>query len=161
MSKFPITDQGYEKLEQEIKHLKYTERPNIIDAIATARELGDLSENAEYHSAREKQSFIEGKIVDLEDKYARAEVIDVNKFSGSQVKFGATVTVIDDETEEEFTYQIVGEYEADISKKRISIISPMAKALMGKEVGDIIEVKSPAGEKNYEILKVEFKAINL
>lgn len=161
MDKFPISVKGHEKLEKEIKHLKTVERPAIIEAIATAREFGDLSENAEYHAAREKQSFIEGRILDLEDKFSRSEVIDHTKFSGNAVKFGATVTLIDDETEEEATYLIIGEYEADISKKRVSIKSPIAKAIIGKSVGDIVEVKTPKGIKNYEILAVKYEALDL
>ena len=121
MSKFPITSTAFEKLKEEIHYLKYTERPNISKSIAEAREFGDLSENAEYHAAREKQSFIEGRIIDLEDKMARAEIIDITKLFGDSIKFGATVQLIDDETEEQVTYHIVGEYEADITKKRISI----------------------------------------
>ena len=154
MDKFPITQQGYDKLEQEIKQLKHVERPAIIEAIATAREFGDLSENAEYHAAREKQSFIEGRILDLEDKFSRAEIIDTSKLSTDSVKFGATVKVIDDDTEEESTYHIVGEYEADITKKRISTKSPLAKALIGKSIGDIVEVTTPKGGKAFEIVEI-------
>lgn len=159
MVKFPITQKGYEKLEREIKQLKHTERPAIIDAIATAREFGDLSENAEYHAAREKQSFIEGRILDLEDKFSRAEIIDTSKLSSDSVKFGATVKLIDDDTEEECTYHITGEYEADITKSRISIQSPLTKALIGKSVGDIVEVTTPKGTKAYEILKISFEEL--
>lgn len=161
MLKFPITKKGLEKLEQEIKYLKHVERPNIIQAIATAREFGDLSENAEYHAARERQSFVEGRIIELEDKLARAEVIDIAKLSGKNVKFGATVTLIDDETDEELVYQIVGEYEADLAKKRISIMSPIAKALIGKTIGDIVEVVTPKGAKSYEIIDVEYMDIQI
>ena len=161
MTKFPITIKGFEKLEQEIKHLKHVERPNIIEAISVAREFGDLSENAEYHAAREKQSFVEGRILDLEDKLARAEVIDITKLDGNTIKFGATVSLIDDETEEESVYCIVGEYEADITKKRVSIASPIAKALIGKGAGDIVEVATPRGSKSYEVLSVEYKEIEL
>lgn len=159
--KFPITKKGFENLEQEIKYLKYTERPKTIEAIATAREFGDLSENAEYHAAREKQGFIEGRILDLEDKMARAEIIDISKLSGAFIKFGATVKLIDDETEEEVTYHIVGEYEADITKKRISIASPIAKALIGKTVGDIVKVSTPKGSKSYEVVEVQYNELNL
>ncbi len=161
MVKFPITPQGYKKLEQEIKHLKQVERPNIITAIATAREFGDLSENAEYHAAREKQSFVEGRILDLEAKFSRAEIIDFTKFSNDSVKFGASVQLIDDDTEEKSTYHIVGEYEMDINKKRISIQSQLAKALIGKSVGDIVEVLTPKGGKAYEILDIRFQNLDL
>jgi transcription elongation factor GreA len=159
MGKFPITPSGYKKLEAEIKQLKTFERPNVITAIATAREFGDLSENAEYHAAREKQSFIEGRILDLGGRLSRAEVIDSSKLSGDTVKFGATVKVVDDETEEEFTYQILSEYEADISQKKISLSSPLARALIGKSVGDLVEVHTPKGVKGYEILGVKFDKI--
>jgi transcription elongation factor GreA len=158
MAKFPITKQGFERLEKEIKQLKSVERPKIIEAISTAREYGDLSENAEYHAAREKQSFVEGRIIDLEDKVARAEVIDHELLSGDSVKFGATVKIIDDETEEEHTYHIVGEYEADISKKLISVVSPLARAMIGKRKGDIIEVITPKASKSYEIIDVLYKS---
>lgn len=161
MDKFPITQQGYEKLEKEIKQLKYVERPAIIEAIATAREFGDLSENAEYHAAREKQGFIEGRILDLEGKFSRAEIIDTSKLSADSVKFGATVKLIDDDTEEESTYHIVGEYEADISKRRISTKSPLAKALIGKSIGDIVEVITPKGGKAYEIVEISFQKFKL
>lgn len=156
MDKFPISKKGHEKLTKEIKHLKAVERPAVIEAIATAREFGDLSENAEYHAAREKQSFIEGRILELEDKLARSEIIDHTKFTGETVKFGATVTLLDDETEEEATYLIIGEYEADINKKQVSIKSPIARALIGKSVGDIVEVRTPKGTKNYEIIAIKY-----
>ena len=161
MAKFPITQKGFKKLEQEIKNLKHLERPKIIEAIATARDFGDLSENAEYHAAREKQSFNEGRILDLEDKMARSEIIDITKLSGNTIKFGALVELIDDETEEHVTYHIVGEYEADIVKRRISIVSPIAKALIGKSVGDIVEVVTPKGSKSYEVVSIEYKDIDL
>jgi len=161
MSKFPITKQAYAKLEQEIRKIKTEDRPRIIEAIATARDLGDLSENAEYHAAREQQSFAEGRILELEDKVARAEVIDISKLTGDHVKFGATVNLIDDETEEEVTYIIVGEYEADISKHRISISSPLSRALIGKSAGDVVDVTTPGGTRSYEILSVEFKDFNI
>lgn len=161
MVKFPITQKGYEKLEQEIKQLKYTDRPAIIEAIATAREFGDLSENAEYHAAREKQSFIEGRILDLEDKFSRADIIDVSKLSDDSVKFGATVELIDDDTEEQCVYHVVGEYEADIAKSRISTQSPLARALIGKKVGDIVDVSTPKGSKTYEITKISFQELEL
>lgn len=157
MTKFPITQKGYDKLEQEIKDLKYKERPKIIEDIASAREFGDLSENAEYHAAREKQSFVEGRILDLEDKLARAEKIDVAKLSGDIVKFGARVVLLDSDTDEEEEYLIVGEYEADITKKRISIVSPIARSLIGKKEGDIVEVKTPGGIKEYDIVSVKFE----
>ena len=156
MDKFPITRKGYEKLEREIKQLKSVERPAVIEAISTAREFGDLSENAEYHAARDKQSFIEGRILDLEDKFSRAEIIDTSKLKADSVKFGATVKLIDDDTEEESTYHITGEYEADISKSRISTKSPLAKALIGKAIGDIVEVSTPKGDKALEILDISF-----
>lgn len=161
MVKFPITHKGFDNLEKEIKHLKHIERPKVIDDIATAREFGDLSENAEYHAAREKQSFIEGRILDLEDKMARAEIIDISKLSADSVKFGATVKLLDDETEEIVIYHIVGEYEADISKKRISIASPTAKAMIGKSVGDVVEVITPGGQKSYEVLEISFQELDL
>ena len=159
MEKFPITKDGFAKLEQEIKHLKHVDRPNVVQAIADARDLGDLSENAEYEAAREKQSFIEGRIVELEDKMARSEIIDITKLSGPGIKFGATITVIDDDTEEEKTYSIVGEYEADLSKNLLSVRSPIARALIGKSQGDFVEVKTPGGPKFYEVEKVEYKAL--
>lgn len=154
--KFPITRLGFEKLKQEIRQLKSVERPKIVEAIATAREYGDLSENAEYHAAREKQSFIEGRILDLEDKSARAEVIEHTSLSSDSVKFGATVKIIDNDTEEESEYSIVGEYEADISKKLISIVSPLAKSMIGKQKGDIVEVVTPKTSKSYEILDISY-----
>lgn len=161
MAKFPITQKGFELLEKEIKHLKHVERPNTITAIATARDFGDLSENAEYHAAREKQSFIEGRILDLEDKLSRAEIIDVSKLSKESVKFGATVKLVDDDTSEESTYVIVGEYEADINKRRVSVQSPIAKALIGKAIGDIVEVTTPKGKRVFEILEISYQDINL
>ena len=160
MDKFPITRKGYEKLEREIKQLKSVERPAVIEAISTAREFGDLSENAEYHAARDKQSFIEGRILDLEDKFSRAEIIDTSKLKADSVKFGATVKLIDDDTEEESTYHITGEYEADISKSRISTKSPLAKALIGKAIGDIVEVSTPKGDKAFEILDISFSDLD-
>lgn len=155
--KIPMTLRGYEKLEEELKHLRNNERPAIIKAIAEAREHGDLSENAEYHAAREKQSFIEGRILELESKTSRAEVIDASKLGGDVVKFGATVTLIDDDTEEKIVYQIVGEDEADIKTGFLSITSPLARALIGKQVKDSVEVNTPKGSKSYEIIKVLFK----
>ena len=155
-AKFPITITGYHKLEEELKGLKSVERPAISRAISEARELGDLSENAEYHAAREKQSFIEGRILDLEDKMARAEVIDVSKLSGDTIKFGANVTLRDEDTEEKISYQIVGEYESDISKALISVSSPLSRALIGKSKGDYVEVVTPRGTKAYEVLAVSY-----
>jgi len=161
MSSFPITKKGHEKLTQEIKTLKHVDRPAVIEAIADAREFGDLSENAEYHAAREKQSMIEGRILDLEDKVARSDIIDVSKLSGDTIKFGATVSLIDEDTDDEVSYVIVGEYEADISKKRISIASPIAKALIGKKIKDLVEVITPRGSKSYEVLDVKYQEIDL
>ena len=152
-----MTPEGYARLEEELRHLKSVERPAVIRAIAEAREHGDLSENAEYHAARERQSFIEGRLAELEDKISRAEVIDVSKLSGRQVKFGATVTLVDEDTEEKAAYQIVGQDESDIRTKRLSITSPLARALIGKQVGETVEVSAPGGAKSYEIVKVQFK----
>jgi transcription elongation factor GreA len=157
MEKVPMTTGGYERLQEELKNLKSVERPAINQAIASAREHGDLSENAEYHAARERQSFVEGRIGELEDKISRAQVIDVSKLDGKTVKFGATVTIADEETDEESTYQIVGELEADISAGLLSITSPLARALIGKTVGDSVEVATPRGSKDYEVVKVKFK----
>lgn len=160
MDKFPITLEGFIQLEKELKNLKTTERPAVIQAIAEARAHGDLSENAEYAAAREKQSFIEGRIKELEDKIARAEVIDPSKLHGSSsVKFGAKVKLIDSDTEEEIAYQIVGEYEADIDARKISIVSPLARALIGKTIGDYIEVSAPRGIKAYEVISVSYTHI--
>mmetsp|Transcript_28771 Transcript_28771/g.54595 ORF Transcript_28771/g.54595 Transcript_28771/m.54595 type:complete len:160 (+) Transcript_28771:155-634(+) len=155
MEKIPMTHAGAQALETELKHLKTEERPTIIKAIAEAREHGDLSENAEYHSAKEKQSFIEGRIKELEGVISLAEVIDPSKMSGS-IKFGATVTLVDEDTDEEKTYQIVGEYEANIEKGLLNIKSPIARALIGKEEGDSVEVRTPGGEKSYEVLKISY-----
>ena len=152
-----MTADGYARLEEELRHLKSVERPAVIRAIAEARDHGDLSENAEYHAARERQSFIEGRLSELEDKISRADVIDVAKLSGKQVKFGATVTLVDEDTDEKTAYQIVGQDEADIKTKRLSITSPLARALIGKQVGDSVEVATPGGSKVYEIVKVQFK----
>ena len=156
MERFPITLKGHQKLIEEIKILKTVERPTIIQAISDARELGDLSENAEYHAAREKQGFVEGRIIDLEDKNARAEIIDISKMSGPIVKFGATIQLIDEDTEENFSYTIVGDYEADLNKGRLSLSSPIARALIGKSVGDSVDVVTPKGTKTYEIEKVAY-----
>lgn len=156
MEKNPITPAGFDTLQKELKRLKTIERPTIIQAIAEARELGDLSENAEYHAARERQSFIEGRIGELEDKIARADVIDLSKLSGDIVKFGAIVTLLDEETEEHATYQIVGADESDIKEKRLSIASPLARALIGKKKADSVEFSTPRGKKFYEVLEVKF-----
>jgi len=156
MDKLPITSAGFEKLERELKELKSKDRPAVIEQIAAAREHGDLKENAEYHAAREKQGFIEGRIAELEDKVARAEIIDVSTISGSSVKFGASIIVFDNDTEEEKTYQIVGEYEADLEKGLISIVSPIARALIGKEEGDVVDVVTPGGKKSYEVVEVKY-----
>ena len=156
MDRLPMTSDGYSRLVDEIKRLKTIERPAIIRAIAEARTHGDLSENAEYHAARERQSFIEGRLMELEDKVARAEVIDISKLSGSVVKFGATVTLADEETDEEQTFRIVGEDEADIKDGRLSVSSPLARALIGKGKGDSVEVSTPRGAKSYEVVTVAF-----
>ena len=155
MEKILMTKAGFQKLDEELKHLKSVERPAIIQAIAEAREHGDLSENAEYHSAKEKQSFIEGRIKELEGAISLADVIDPSRLSGP-VKFGATVQLVDEDTDEEKTYQIVGEYEADIEKGLLNIKSPLARALIGKEAGDSVEVRTPGGEKAYEILDIRY-----
>lgn len=156
MDKVPMTVSGYASLEEELKRRQQVERPRIIQAIAEARSHGDLSENAEYHAAKEAQSLNEGRIAELEDKLSRAEVIDVSKLSGSTVMFGATVTLVDEDTEEQKVYQIVGEAEADVKAGRVSITSPTARALIGKKVGDTVEVNTPGGGKSYEVLKVTF-----
>lgn len=158
MEKFPITAEGFARMEAELKHLKAVERPAVIRAIAEAREHGDLSENAEYHAAREKQSFIEGRVLELEATVSRAQVIDVAALKGSTtIKFGATVTLLDEDTEEKVTYQLVGEYEADIKAGKLSITAPLARALINKKVGDAVEVITPKGGKSYEVLKVEYR----
>ncbi len=151
-----MTAAGHESLEVELKNLKTVERHAVIKAISEAREHGDLSENAEYHAAKEKQSFIEGRLIELESMIGRAEVIDPKTLGGKTVKFGATVTVIDEDTEEEANYQIVGDHEADVAEGKISISSPIARGLIGKEAGDVIEINTPGGGKSYEILKIAF-----
>jgi transcription elongation factor GreA len=156
MEKVPMTAEGYRALDEELKRLKSVERPAVIAAISEARSHGDLSENAEYHAAKERQGWIEGRIAEIEDKLSRAQVIDVSKLSGAQVKFGATVTVVDEDTEDEARYQIVGEHEADVKQGRVSVTSPIARSLIGKEKGDVVEVNTPGGVKAYEILKVEW-----
>ena len=157
MERIPMTAEGHAALQSELKTLKSVERPNIIAAIAEARAHGDLSENAEYHAAKEKQSFIEGRISELDDKLARADVIDTSKLTGTTVRFGATVTIMDEETEEESRYKIVGEDEADVASGKVSITSPIARALIGKDIEDVVEVSAPGGAKSYEIMNVEFK----
>ncbi|SHH07207.1 transcription elongation factor GreA [Cognatiyoonia sediminum] len=156
MEKIPLTQAGFDKLDEELKHLKTVERPAIIKAIAEAREHGDLSENAEYHSAKEKQSFIEGRVKELEGAISLADVINPSKLSGS-IKFGATVELADEDTDEEKTYQIVGEYEADIDAGRLNIKSPLARALIGKDEGDSVDVRTPGGTRSYEILSITYK----
>lgn len=156
MDKMPITRNGLARMEEELRNLKSVERPAVIKAIAEARAHGDLSENAEYNAAREKQSFIEGRILELEDKVSRAEVIEFTEFSSDSVRFGATVEVMDEETDEEATYQIVSEYEADLENGLISISAPIARALIGKKVGDTIEVHTPKGSRYYEILSIQY-----
>ncbi|HEX9809802.1 MAG TPA: transcription elongation factor GreA [Alphaproteobacteria bacterium] len=156
MHKVPMTKEGYKTLLEEVKRLKTVERPAIVKAIEDARSHGDLSENAEYHAARERQGFIEGRLAELEDKLARAEVIDISRLSGSVVRFGATVTVADEDTDEESTYRIVGEEEANISAGRLSVTSPLARALIGKQKGDTFELTTPGGSKGYEVVKVTY-----
>ena len=156
MEKVPMTADGYTRLQEELKHLKTVERPTVIRAIAEAREHGDLSENAEYHAARERQSFIEGRVLELEDRISRAEVIDVTALSGDSVKFGATVKLADEDTDEEATYQIVGQDESDIKAGRLSVTAPLARGLIGKSVGDVVEVTTPNGSKSYEVMDIQF-----
>jgi transcription elongation factor GreA len=156
MDKVPITKTGYEALHTELKIMKDVERPTIIKAISEAREHGDLSENAEYHSAKEKQSFIEGRIKELESLISRADVIEPSKMSGTIIRFGATVALVDEDTEEERTYQIVGEPEADINNGRLNMRSPLARALIGKEEGDSVGVTTPGGARSYEVLSVRY-----
>jgi transcription elongation factor GreA len=156
VDKVPMTPSGFKKLQEELRMRQQEERPRIIEAISEARAHGDLSENAEYHAAKEAQSHNEGRITELEDLLARAEVIDLTKMSGDTVKFGATVKIVDEDTEEEKTYQIVGDQEADVKDGRISISSPISRALIGKIVGDSIEVNAPGGSKSYEILAINW-----
>lgn len=151
-----MTAQGYRALDEDLKRLKTIERPAVTVAIGEARLHGDLKENAEYHAAKDRQGWIEGQIVQIGDMIARAQVIDVTKLSGTQIKFGATVSLTDQDTDEQARYQIVGEHEADVKKGRISITSPIARAMIGKESGDVVEVKSPGGLKAYEITNVEW-----
>ena len=152
-----MTTGGYERLVDELKHLKTVKRPQVIRAIAEAREHGDLSENAEYHAARDRQGFIEGRLAELEDKLSRAEVIDVSSLKGGVVRFGATVRIIDEDTDAKTTYQIVGADEADIGSGLLSVISPLARALIGKKKGDAADVSTPGGHKFYEIVSVRYK----
>jgi transcription elongation factor GreA len=157
MQKYPMTTVGHAALEAELKQLKTVERPEIIQAISVAREHGDLSENAEYHAAKEKQGFIEGRIQELESKLSLAQIIDVNKLDSETITFGATVKIVNEDTDEESAYQIVGEDEANIKNGKVSITAPIARALIGKEVGDTIEVNAPGGSKGYEIIEIEYK----
>ena len=156
MDKVPITNKGFAALEEELRHRQQVERPRIIQSISEARALGDLSENAEYHAAKEAQSLNEGRVMELESLIARAEIIDVTKLSGDRIKFGAIVKLVDEDTEQERIYQIVGEPEADVRSGRVSVTSPIARALMGKKVGDTVEVTTPGGGKSYEVVGVRF-----
>jgi len=156
MDKVPMTSSGHAAMLDEIKHLKSVERPRIIRAIEEARSHGDLSENAEYHAAKEQQGWLEARVAELEDKISRAEVIDISRLGGDTIKFGATVTLVDEDTDEEARYQIVGEFEADVKQGKISITSPIARALIGKAEGDTVEVMTPGGGKSYEIIKIRF-----
>ena len=157
MDKVPMTAEGHSAMMDEVKHLKTVERPRIIKAIEEARSHGDLSENAEYHAAKEQQGWTEARVAELEDKLSRAEIIDISKLSGDTVMFGAKVTLIDEETDEKTAYQIVGEFEADVKKGKISVSSPIARAIIGKRKGDSVEVNTPGGGKSYEIAKVSWK----
>ncbi len=157
MEKIPLTAKGFAALEEELKQRQQVDRQRIIQAISEARALGDLSENAEYHAAKEAQSLNEGRIMELESLIARAEIIDISKLSGDRIKFGATVKLLDEDTEEEKTYQIVGEPEADVRSGRVSVASPIGRALIGKGVGDTVEVSTPGGGKSYEIVDVAFR----
>ena len=157
MDKVPMTAEGHAAMMDEVKHLKSVERPRIIKAIEEARSHGDLSENAEYHAAKEQQGWTEARVAELEDKLSRAEIIDISKLSGDTVKFGAKVTLIDEETDEKTAYQIVGEFEADVKKGKISVSSPIARAIIGKKKGDSVEVNTPGGGKSYEIAKVAWR----
>ena len=157
MERVPMTIEGHKALEDELQRLKSEERPRIIQAIAEARAHGDLSENAEYHSAKDAQGMNEAKVADFEDKLGRADVVDPTKMSGTTVKFGATVRLVDEDTDEEVSYKVVGDLEADVKNAKVSISSPIARALIGKSVGDSVEVTTPKGSRSYEILKVEWK----
>ena len=157
MERIPMTAEGYARLETELKRLKTVERPDVIKSLSAAREHGDLAGNAEYHAARGRQSFIEGRVRELEDKLSRAEVIDVSKLSGKDVKFGATVTLADEETDEKKTYQLVGADEADVNDGRLSITSPVARALIGRGIGDSVHVNTPNGGRSYEVIKINYR----
>ncbi len=157
MEKAPMTAEGLSQLEDELRRLKTEERPGVIRALAEAREHGDISENAEFHAARERQGFIEGRVAEIEDIISRAEVIDTSKLSGKVVRFGANVRLADEDTDEETTYRIVGSHEADIAEGRLSVTSPLARALIGKSIGDSVEVTTPRGSKAYEIVKVSYR----
>lgn len=156
MDKIPMTIDGHEKLNNELNNLKKVERPQVIQDIAEARAHGDLSENAEYHAAKERQSFIEGRIQELESVLGRADVINTSKFTNDVIRFGAYVTIVDEDTDEETTYQIVGDYEGDMENKKISLTAPLAKALIGKATEDSVSVKTPKGEKSYEVLEIRY-----
>ncbi len=157
MQRVPMTAAGYARIEAELRQLKSVKRPEVIRAIADAREHGDIAENAEYHAAKERQAFIEGRMAELEDKFSRADVIDVSKLSGRVIKFGATVKLADEDTEAVVTYQIVGEVEADVKKGRLSVTSPLARALIGRSTGDSVEVEAPGGAKSFEIIRVRYR----
>ena len=157
MKRVPMTAGGYARIEAELRQLKSVKRPQVIRAIADAREHGDISENAEYHAAKERQAFIEGRMAELEDKISRADVIDVSKLSGRVIKFGATVKLADEDTDAVVTYQIVGELEADVKNGRLSVTSPLARALIGRSTGDSVEVEAPGGAKSFEIIRVRFR----
>jgi transcription elongation factor GreA len=157
MDKVPMTANGHQAMLEEIKHLKSVERPRIIKLITEARAHGDLSENAEYHAAKDQQGWLEARVAELEDKVSRAEVIDVTKLSGDTVKFGAFITLVDEDTDEQAIYQIVGEFEADVKKGKISVTSPIARAIIGKRKGDSVEVMTPGGGKSYEIVRIRYK----
>ncbi len=157
MQRVPMTAGGYARIEAELRQLKSVKRPEVIRAIADAREHGDIAENAEYHAAKERQAFIEGRMAELEDKVSRADVIDVSKLSGRVIKFGATVKLADEDTDAVVTYQIVGEVEADVKKGRLSVTSPLARALIGRSTGDSVEVEAPGGAKSFEIIRVRFR----
>jgi len=156
MEKIPMTPQGLSQLQDELKRLRNVERPAVIRAIAEAREHGDLAENAEYHAARERQSFVEGRMAELDDIIARAEVIDASKLSGDVVRFGATVRIADEDTDEESTFQLVGTHEADIAAGRLSVTSPLGRALIGKTLGEVVEVTTPKGSKSYEVITIAY-----
>ncbi len=155
-AKIPMTPEGHAALEVEVKHLKSVERPRIIKAIAEAREHGDLSENAEYHAAKEQQGMTEARVKELDNTLSRAQIIDISKMAGDTIKFGATVTLVDEDTDEEIVYQLVGDFESDAGNGKISVSSPVARALMGKKVGDSAEVATPGGGRSFEVLKIEY-----